>query len=146
MTSSTPDLNTLNNRDDADTSIVGLAALALTKTPSAATVNAGESVSFDIVVINAGPSTAQNVTVEDALPAGLSLVEATVDLGGGPQPCGGVVCAVGDLAAGASATVRITAQASADLAAATVLANVAQVTSDSAENNLTDNRAEASVT
>lgn len=146
VSSSTADLNTLNNQDGADTSIVGLAALSLTKTAGAATVNAGESVTFDIVVANAGPSTAANVTVEDALPVGLTLVEASVDLGNGPQPCGGVLCGVGDLASGTSATVRITALAAADLAAGTVLTNVAQVRSATAEADLADNRAQAAVT
>ncbi len=146
VTSSTPDPVVVNNSAAADTSLTSLADLSLSKTAATSTVNAGETVDFVIVVTNAGPSVAQSVVVEDALPADLVLLDAVINVGNGPAPCAGAVCAVGDLAVGQSATVTLTAQADAVLSLGTALINTALVTSDSAETTLTDNRADAGVT
>src|SRR6516225_2262447 len=57
------------------------ADLALTKTVDMPTPNVGTTVTFTVTLTNAGPDPATNVTVQDLLPAGLSLVSATESQG-----------------------------------------------------------------
>ncbi|NBU42258.1 MAG: DUF11 domain-containing protein, partial [Planctomycetia bacterium] len=54
-----------------------VADLYLTKVVDVATPNVGDTVTFTIEVDNLGATTAQNVTVEDTLPAGLQFVSAS---------------------------------------------------------------------
>ncbi len=49
-----------------------------------ATAKAGETVSFTLIVRNAGPDTAKNVVVTDTLPAGLTVVAGSVSIAGAP--------------------------------------------------------------
>ena len=44
--------------------------VSVVKTPDAGTVNAGDNAVFTMVVTNAGPGSATNVTLSDPLPAG----------------------------------------------------------------------------
>jgi len=139
VTSSTSDGDPSNNTDDADTSIIGLAELALSKTgPS--TVTAGEQVTYTIVVSNSGPSAAQSVDVKDTLPSGVSLDSASVErTGSGLSACGGTVCQVGDMAVNEVVTITIVGTVGADVTNHTVLTNTATVFSDSPEEDTTDN-------
>jgi uncharacterized repeat protein (TIGR01451 family) len=107
--SSTPDPNGGNNAV-AQTFTVGAAtadvSIRKAATPNPATV--GSTVTFTMVVSNAGPSDARGVVVTDALPAGLRLAGAQAP--GSCSPLGRtVICNVGTLGAGASATVSISA-------------------------------------
>jgi uncharacterized repeat protein (TIGR01451 family) len=66
------------------------------------------TVNYEVTVRNAGPSTATGVRVSDAMPGGLQFVSGAV----GGVACTGtatVLCPVGTLASGASATVAILA-------------------------------------
>lgn len=62
---------------DATPTLVFQADLQVIKTASVATVNAGESYSYDMVVSNLGPNTASSVVLVDPLPAGISFQSAT---------------------------------------------------------------------
>ncbi|MCC7362611.1 MAG: DUF11 domain-containing protein [Anaerolineales bacterium] len=139
--SQTPDDNPSNNADDADTSIVGQADVALDKSGPASAV-AGEVVTYTIVITNNGPSTAQMVDVKDTLPAGLDLLGATIArAGSGPAACGGAVCQTGDLAVGEVVTVTVTALVGADVPDGALLTNNGTVfsgTSDPTPGNDTD--------
>jgi uncharacterized repeat protein (TIGR01451 family) len=69
----------------------------------------GATVTYTIVVTNDGPDTADLVSLTDALPPELSLRSATVDVG----VCAGdptVICTIGSLNDGDSATASIVAQ------------------------------------
>lgn len=82
------------------------ADLAITKTASAATVAAGSNVTYTLAAKNNGPDAATGVVVNDALPAGASLVSASSTAG----TCSGtstVTCNVGTLSSGAAATVTV---------------------------------------
>src|SRR5205807_3369544 len=57
------------------------ADLAITKTVNNPTPNVGDTVTFTITLNDNGPSTASNVQVSDALPAGFSFVSATPSQG-----------------------------------------------------------------
>ncbi len=140
----TSDPNLANNRDDADTSIVGLTDLVLTKVrdpATPATVVAGEAITYVIAVENDGPSVAQSVEVVDELPAGVRFVSATVERSARPDPvlCGGAVCQVGDLAAGEVATITLVGLVDPGIEAGSYLTNTATVFSDTPEETLDNN-------
>ena len=59
------DPNPLNDSASATATPQLVADLAITKTPSAASVNAGAPLTWTLVVTNAGPSTATDATVTD---------------------------------------------------------------------------------
>jgi uncharacterized repeat protein (TIGR01451 family) len=75
-----------------------------------AKVNAGAAVTYMIKAVNNGPGAVPGSTVTYALPAGMTLVSATSTVGA----CSGassLTCNLGTLAAGAGATITITANA-----------------------------------
>ncbi len=92
----------------ATTTITTGAKLRLEKTALNQIVNAGETLLYQIVVANDGPSTAQTVRITDTLPAYLTFV-------GGDAACTAsgqtVTCDVGALAAGATRTLLFQARA-----------------------------------
>ena len=77
------------------------ADLSLTKTPNTRNARAGDTITYTIVVHNAGPGTAFNTRVIDTLPEGTSLAE-------GPPDCSAsgrdVTCPLGTVAPGADVT------------------------------------------
>ena len=87
--------------------------LTLDKTPDAQNISAGEDVVFDITVSNGGPGTAKAVTLADNLPGPVSGIWSVsgADSGDCVSPIAGgtLDCSFGDLAAGASKTVTVTA-------------------------------------
>ncbi len=72
---STPDPDLSNNDDSVDTTITALADLSVSK-GAPASVGPGESVLYTLDVSNAGPSDAADVSVTDALPAGVTFASA----------------------------------------------------------------------
>ncbi len=106
VSASTPDPNPANNSSSASTSVA--ADLEVVKSIVPAVGPAPDSIAFQIVVTNHGPSAATGVTLTDPLPAGLTFVSVTTTQGS----CTGgatVVCSIGTLASGTSATVLVTA-------------------------------------
>ncbi len=144
--SDTPDGDPSNNQAYADTSIVGLADLSLSKIgPSS--VTAGQQVTYTIVVTNAGPSVAQSVDVKDALPSNVALDSATVQRSGsGLSACGGTVCQVGDMAVGEVVTITVVGTVDASVPGGTVLTNTATVFSDSPDPDTNDRTDTATTT
>jgi large repetitive protein len=80
-TSSTTDPVPGNNSASATTAIVTRADLSITISDSPDPVVAGETLTYSIVVRNNGPSDALNVKVSDAMPAGVSFVNAIPSMG-----------------------------------------------------------------
>ncbi|MBX3589234.1 MAG: DUF11 domain-containing protein [Ramlibacter sp.] len=76
VATSTTETDATNNSSSASTFIPGT-DLSISKQGSA-TMAAGATASYVLNISNAGPSTASNVTVTDVLPAGLTLVSASV--------------------------------------------------------------------
>lgn len=108
VTSVTDDINPDNNTDTATLNVIQRAKLAVAKVPSAATVTAGENVTWTITVANSGPSDAQNVTLSDVVPGDLIVVSATsADAGVTCSGTATVSCTIGTLAAGASVQIAL---------------------------------------
>ncbi len=115
------------------------ADLAVTKVVDDPTPAVGGNVTFTVTVTNAGPDTAQAVSVADALPSGLTFVSASTATGS--YASGSGVWTVGALANGASATLDIVAT----VAVPTVRTNTATVSSTTFDPNAANNTDSASV-
>ncbi|HZA40662.1 MAG TPA: SpaA isopeptide-forming pilin-related protein [Actinomycetota bacterium] len=87
------------------------AELQITKTAVDDTITIGDKAAFDITVTSLGPATAQNVTIDDVLPdTGLDweiVSETTAGACSIAVDGNTLHCDVGDLAVGASFTVRV---------------------------------------
>ena len=95
-----------DNNSDSATITVECPDLTIDKTPDGATVNAGDDVSFTIVVGNDGPGTAYDVEVEDVLPGGIDwTISPAVD--GCAIAAGTLTCSWETLAAGASVSIVV---------------------------------------
>ena len=93
----------------------GLADVSIAKTADPTSVFNGQMITYTLNVQNSGPSSAQNVTVNDAIDA-TSLTGVAVQASQGS--CDTTVsCSLGTLAANATATITITANAAANTSA-----------------------------
>jgi uncharacterized repeat protein (TIGR01451 family) len=98
VTATTPDPAPGNNSSTVTTAVISSADVGVTKT-GPATINAGQNITYTIVVTNSGPLPAANVFVNDPTPSGLTFVSNSGACTG-PFPC-----AIGALTAGQSATI-----------------------------------------
>ena len=129
--------NGSNNQGNI-TIVVGPASdLSITKTASASKINYLGQVTFTLTARNNGPDAATGVTVTDKLPAGLQFVSAT-----GTYNATTGVWAIGNLANGATATLKIVAKG---IAANTALTNVAVVNGTNYDQNSTNNKGSTTV-
>ncbi|RAJ08678.1 putative repeat protein (TIGR01451 family), partial [Chitinophaga skermanii] len=81
ITATEHDPVTTNNTSSVTVTRVPLVDVAVVKTVNNSTPDVGKNVTFTIKATNAGPSTATNTVVNDALPTGYSLVSATPTAG-----------------------------------------------------------------
>jgi len=123
--------------------------LAITKTDSPDPVNAGSPLTYTITVSNAGPNTATNVVVTDALPAGVTFSSVTTSQGSCTAPpvggTGTVTCSIGSLSPPTppqQATITLVVRPT----VGGTITNTAVVTSDEFDPNMANNRASQSTT
>src|SRR5262249_53743780 len=96
-----------------------------------ATLMQGQNATYSITLTNAGPDTATNVVVTDALPAALTFVSLSVPSGPGwitstpAGPGGTVTMSIGSLASGATATFTVVAGLNPGTPAGTTITNTA---------------------
>ena len=135
------------NQADGDADGIGdvcdsvFANLSLTKSDAPDPVAVGSLLTYTIVVSNAGPNSADGVTVRDTLPMGMTFVSAHSTQG----TCTGtddVVCNIGTLVNGASATVTITVSPT----SGGVLTNTANVGSNTTDPDTTNNESTTTTT
>lgn len=107
--------DTQDNSDSEDTLVVPapLVDLAITKDDVADPVFVGQNITYLINVTNVGTTAAENVTITDTLPAGVTLLSVTPPTGCSRSP-GQFTCNIGTLAP--SATYRLVVNVSADTA------------------------------
>ena len=137
VSATTSDPDPADNAASASTVVTPVADLAITKT-GPATVTAGGALTYQLSVLDNGPSDATGVTVTDTLPAGVTFVSAA-GTGWACSHAGNVsvTCTVAALAAGATApviTVTVTAPAQAGS-----VTNTAAVTSAAPDPDPTNN-------
>ncbi len=130
--------------DDLSESItVGNATdLVITKIVDNGTPDEGDTVTFTVTVTNNGPAQASNVSIDDALPAGLTIGSVTPSTGTWTAP----TWTIGTLADGASATLTIQATVNAGTAGSTITNTVTNVTLDQVDSNTTADDPSESVT
>src|SRR6266566_1926993 len=90
---------------------VGATDLSLTKTDSADPVTVGDTFAYVLAVRNLGTNDAASVTVTDPLPSQVSYVSATPSSGTCQKTGNKVTCDLGQVKAGASASVTIMVKA-----------------------------------
>jgi len=86
--------------------------LELEKDVDESTPHQGDSVTYTITVTNLGPADASDVEVSDTLPAGLSFIEASADIG--TYDSGTGIWTIGLLTNGQTATLTITVEVTAE--------------------------------
>jgi len=117
------------------------ADLSITKADSPDPVTAGQNLTYTLTVRNNGPNPATGVTVTDTLPSGATARSTSASQGS----CSGtttVTCNLGNLASGATATVRIVIRPN----AAGTLQNSATVSGNQPDPNQANNTAKSGTT
>jgi uncharacterized repeat protein (TIGR01451 family) len=115
------------------------ADVSVTNSVDRPTATAGDDLTYTITVANAGPAVAMGVHLNDQLPEGAQFVSASPSLGACSPSSADVVCELGDLASGATATVTVVVKS----ANAGTAVNTAYVTSRMLDPNTGDNQASA---
>ncbi|MEO6689219.1 MAG: DUF11 domain-containing protein, partial [Dokdonella sp.] len=125
------DTDPANNSSTVATSVAALSAdISVVKT-GPANAAPGTNVTYTLTVTNGGPDAATNVVLNDATPAGLSFVSASL-------PCAaGFPCSLGTVAAGGSTIVAVTFAVPANANGSIV--NIANVGSDTPDPNPANN-------
>ena len=139
VTSSTPDPITSNNSGSSVTTVSQVADLSLTKRDDPDPVEKGSQLTYTITVTNDGPSYARNVTVNDSLPDGVTLVSTSTSQGSGCSGSSNLDCDLGTLPDGASATITIVVNVDTD--ASSTIANTASVSTTATDPNSGNNSA-----
>lgn len=110
-------------------------------------VLSGSSLTWTVTVTNRGPGQATEVMVRTATPAGTRFASLDVSQGSTSSPAAGetgaVLCAIGNLDSGASATLRLTVTADCSLTNGTVLDFSASATGAVPDPDAANNRASA---
>lgn len=125
------DSDTANNSDTSTFDLDRLAVLQLTKSDTPDPVLVGQALSYQIVVTNAGPSTATNVQVRDTLPSGLTFNTVSSTVGTATQANGIISLDLASLAVGSSATITVGTTVQSGFAGSTI-ANSATADADEA--------------
>ena len=138
VTSDTPDPDPDNNTDTEIIAISESADLSVIKAFFPNPVRAGEILSYTITVSNQGPSAAQNVRLNDVIPAEIINPEFAVQ--GSPDFAPWVSpYAIGTLQSGAQATITIRGLVSPATIPGSRISNTASVTSDTPDPNPDNN-------
>jgi large repetitive protein len=139
-----PDSNGLNNTSFADLDIVDDVEIVVAKTTTGPNpVRAGETTDFDVVVTNSGPSTADGIVLTDVAPAGMTVIGFTA--AGWSCTVATSTCTLPALDPGDAPTVNVQVVIAPNVADATTLTNVVNVSTTSPGDLPAGNVAVASV-
>ncbi|MFO1062305.1 MAG: SdrD B-like domain-containing protein [Pirellulales bacterium] len=139
VTANETEVNSANNSATASTTVNGSVDLAITKTDSSDPIVAGGALTYTITVTNNGVSTANNVTVTDVLPSGLTFTSGSASSGSVSNSNGTVTGSLGTIAPGASVTMTLVTAVSSS--ATGTLSNTASVTATETDTNTANNSA-----
>jgi uncharacterized repeat protein (TIGR01451 family) len=145
ISSSTPDPTDGNDSDTETTEVNEVADLGVTKSGTPTTVRAGDDITYTLDLANAGPATAEDVGLSDAVPAGTTFVSASqvsgpsFTLTSPAAGAGGTFTATrSTLAQAASARFRMVVRVNGDAADGSTITNTArshQLTFDPDDSN-----------
>ena len=142
VSSTTPDSNESNNKDNDTSNVVPEADLEIVKLVSAKTTNKGDIITWTIVVTNNGPDAAVNVYAKDTLPAE-GLVYKAHTTTKGLFDSNSMLWYISTLSKGESATLTVDTLVT---VANTELVNNVNVTNDVYDPNENNNKADNSTT
>ncbi|HQZ23054.1 MAG TPA: SdrD B-like domain-containing protein, partial [Thermoflexales bacterium] len=128
VTSQSADSNLANNTASAQTLVTDMANVAVNKTASSSSVVAGEVITYQISVANAGPSTAKDVVIHDVI-TGLEWLSLQSATSACAADLAGVTCNLGDVAPASARLIVLSFAVRADTPAGTVISDVAQIQS-----------------
>jgi uncharacterized repeat protein (TIGR01451 family) len=131
VSSGTPDTNATNNTSTASSTVGASADLHITKTAPPMIVP-GTTASYIVTVVNNGPSVAQNVSVDDPTPSGLTLV-------GVDGPCASFPCTITSLGVGTPVSFTVRFAVPANYTTPNPIANTAAATSSTTDPDPSDN-------
>ena len=135
--STTYDPVSTNNAATVTVLVRTTADLSISKVASVAVGTVGQTFTYAIEFGNAGPSTAQNVTVTDRMPLGLSLKRAVSDIGTVVSTGGGMTLTLASLAPGARGLITLTVMVTGGSGSITNVAGVTSTTADPVSSNNT---------
>jgi uncharacterized repeat protein (TIGR01451 family) len=138
LQSDTPDPTTTNNSSTATSVSEQRADVSIRKTSDKTVYLGGDLVTYTLTVHNNGPSTATNVSVEDALPANLNYLPGSVSAGSAicndPLSSGGQLeCSISTIATGADEIITFKMSVPGTAPQAATEAHTHQITLDKAE-------------
>ena len=90
------DPNLSNNTATVSNTLTPQVTLVVVKTDGSATYTPGGTATYTVTVTDTGASDAENVSVTDALPPGVTLTAGVTCVGNGTSTCGSVTGAIGD--------------------------------------------------
>jgi len=135
VTSATPDPNSANDSATADTLVLAVADLVITKDANFLTDNPSRRIVYTVLVSNTGPSDALDVQVVDMLPLTYKKIVFVTDSADGAcvydENAHEVYCGIGTLPVGVSWTVDIVVNAKGSVREITNVADVSSSTTDS---------------
>jgi len=151
VTSGTTDPNLANNSASVLTGVgaAGTANIVVTKTASPNPVQAGNPLTYTIVVTNNGPAAAMNVKLTDTFPSGVAVT--TVTQTGTAWSClpaftVTLQCTLGTFNSGNTTTFTVVGTVAAGTASGTKISNTASTTSTTPDSNPMTNSSTVTVT
>ena len=114
------------------------ADVAIVKTASPDPVDQGTNLVYTLQITNNGPATAQNVVVNDPLPAEVTFTSVSTTQGSCSQTAGTVSCSLGSVSVGGLVIVTINVNASV-FSSSTNATNTATVSADTGDPDLLNN-------
>ncbi|HYC82196.1 MAG TPA: hypothetical protein VEB65_10445, partial [Solirubrobacterales bacterium] len=111
VTSTTEDTEPDNNEAEVEATVEHLANVVIQKSGPEAPVLLGSTFTYTLEVENKGPSDAENVEVDDALPGEVEALAVDTDTGSCEPPSATVECALGTMVPGAKAVIHVTVKA-----------------------------------
>ncbi len=146
--SASTDSNSANNTSSVQTTVTctttNTADVSITKA-GPATAIPGSQLSYTLIVTNAGPATATNVTVSDPFPSQLQYVSSTVSPNtnasctvSGTQ----LSCSLGNLNSGETRNITLTFNIPTSIQACAYITNMASVTTTATDSNFSNNQSQ----
>src|SRR4030088_480083 len=136
------DPNLSNNTASSNVQVAGSADLSLTNSASPVPVQPNTNITYTQVVTNAGPSTANTITLTETLPANTTAQSLTGPAGWACN-LGTLTCTIGALAPSSPASFTFVVKVNAGTAAGTAINQTATVSSSTSDPNPGNNSASA---